>query len=185
MKNKLLVALLICVTCLLIASGEAEKLNASDEEITLNYLKHVVLDYAEKHRDKEVIVVSKSAHLLYFCKEGRIVEDKWNGFDIKFPVKVSLAGPYYRTPEGEMFVDRKNPYSRFTLFLSLSNPGDYGIHGAPTYLKSFLDKHEKQDPNFTYVTKKDDTRGCVAVENRVIKYLYSQVEVKTPVLIMP
>ncbi|PIS28506.1 L,D-transpeptidase, partial [Candidatus Saganbacteria bacterium CG08_land_8_20_14_0_20_45_16] len=30
-----------------------------------------------------------------------------------------------------------------------------------------------------------DTRGCVQVENRVIKYLYAQVDVDTPVIIMP
>lgn len=145
-----------------------------------------ILAFAEKHGNEDVIVVSKKSRLLYYFKNGRMVRnEKWKGFTLNFPVKVSLAGRFYRTPEGEMFIDRKNARSRYTLFLSLSNPGDYGIHGASTRLKSYLDKKEKLDPNFEFVTKKDATRGCVATENRVIKYLFSQVNVNTPVLILP
>ena len=44
---------------------------------------------------------------------------------------------------------------------------------------------EALNPYFKFATKKDDTRGCVQVENRVIKYLYAQVDVDTPVIIMP
>jgi hypothetical protein len=84
-----------------------------------------------------------------------------------------------------MYVDRKNDRSRYTLFLGLSLPGAYGIHGASTHFASFLDQMEKIDPDFTFVTKRDDTRGCVAVENRVIKYLFTKVALGTPVLILP
>ena len=84
-----------------------------------------------------------------------------------------------------MFIDSKNERSRFTLFLHLSVPGAYGIHGAATNLASFLNKMEYLYHDFNFVTKKDDTRGCVAVENRVIKYLYAKVGVNTPVWILP
>ncbi|MDD5594251.1 MAG: L,D-transpeptidase [Candidatus Margulisbacteria bacterium] len=145
-----------------------------------------MLNFAEGYKDRSVIVVSKKEHLLYYCENGRIVEnDYWQGFMYSFPVKVSLAGRWYRTPEGLMFVDRKNDRSQFTLFLGLSVPGDYGIHGAATRLASFLDKMETLDHDFSFVTKKDDTRGCVAVENRVIKYLFARVDVKTLVWILP
>jgi len=150
------------------------------------FLEYKVLAFADKHKDKEVIVVSKKDHLLYYCRNGTIVRnDKWNGFTFTFPVKVALANKYHRTPEGEMFVDYKNRWSRYTRFLSLSTPGAYGIHGGSTRVARYLDRMEKKDPNFEFVTKKDDTRGCVAVENRVIKYLFAKVEKKTPVLIMP
>ena len=43
---------------------------------------------------------------------------------------------------------------------------------------------ESVHPNYTFVTKKDNTRGCVAVENRVIRYLFAQVNVDTPIIIM-
>lgn len=156
------------------------------EALRLIFLQHLVLDFAEKYNDRNVIVVSKKEHLLYYCEKGKIVKnDQWNGFNYSFPVKVSLAGRYYRTPEGLMHIDRKNNRSQYTLFLGLSLPGAYGIHGASTHLASFLERMEKLDPNFIFVTKKDDTRGCVAVENRVIRYLFAKVDLDTPVLILP
>jgi lipoprotein-anchoring transpeptidase ErfK/SrfK len=160
--------------------------NLRPEAVRLLYLKRLVLDFASRYKDQSVIVVSKKEHLLYYCENGRIVEnDFWGGSNYAFPVKVSLAGRYYRTPEGQMYIDRKNDRSRYTLFLGLSLPGAYGIHGASTYLRSFLEKMEQVDPNLTFVTKKDDTRGCVAVENRVIRYLFAKVGLNTPVLILP
>jgi lipoprotein-anchoring transpeptidase ErfK/SrfK len=156
------------------------------QEIRLFYLKQKVLEFAGKYNDRPVIVVSKKDHLLYYCEKGKIVaNDQWQGFTYSFPVKVSLAGKYYRTPEGEMMIDRKNANSRYTLFLGLSLPGAYGIHGASTHLASYLNLMEKADPNFYFVTRRDDTRGCVAVENRVIKYLFAKVGLNTPVLIIP
>jgi len=187
MQNKTLAAFMIAILSIFVLIGHVEKVQEDPEKVTLEYLKHVVLDFAQKHKDeKDVIVVNKNAHLLYYVRDGKIVENaNWNGFKISFPVKISIAGKYYRTPEGEMFVDRKNPYSQYTRFLSLSVPGAYGIHGAPTYLKNYIAKKEKEDPNLVLVTKQDNTRGCVAVENRVMYYLYSQVDVNTPVLITP
>ncbi len=62
--------------------------------------------------------------------------------------------------------------------------GTYGIHGAPTYMKYAVDRMEKADPDLIYVTKKDDTRGCVAVEHRVLRFLYANIDIGTPVLIL-
>jgi len=156
------------------------------DEVRHMYLKQLALGFADKYKDRSVILVSKRDHLLYYCEKGKLVEnDYWNGCLFTFPVKISIANRWYRTPEGLVHIDRKNGRSRYTLFLGLSFPGDYGIHGAPTYLASFLARMEIIDPNFTFVTKKDDTRGCVAVENRVIKYLFAKVDLNTPVLILP
>lgn len=186
-RLKLMGILLLSLSSFFLLTGHAEIMENEKEEVYLNYLKHLVLDFADKHKDQEdVIVVSKNAHLLYYVRNGQIVQNaQYEGFTINFPVRTALASKYYRTPEGEMYVDRKNPYSQYTLFLSLSVPGAYGIHGGPTYLKNYIAKKEKEDPDLVWVTKKDDTRGCVAVENRVIKYLFAQVDEKTPVLIMP
>jgi len=152
----------------------------------LYYLKQLVLGFADHYPGRSAIVVSKRDHLLYYCEDGKIVENEyWNGFVYNFPVKVSLASRWYRTPEGLVYIDRKNERSRFTLFLGLSFPGDYGIHGAATRLAPFLNKMEYLDHNFAFVTRKDDTRGCVAVENRVIKYLFAKVDYGTPVWILP
>ncbi|MFH1683309.1 MAG: L,D-transpeptidase [Candidatus Margulisiibacteriota bacterium] len=179
-----LIAVFILIFALVLP-GLGKKIAAEKEHVYLMFFKQKVWDFARKYKDQDVIVVSKKDHLLYYYKNGRLVrDDKWNGFSFDFPVKVSLADKWHRTPEGEMYVDYKNKWSHYTLFLSLSNPGDYGIHGAPTHLKSYLNKMEKKNPDLVFVTQKDDTRGCVAVENRVIKYLFAQVKVGTPVLIM-
>jgi len=183
--SKKLLVLIICFMAFThILPGLSEKIAAKKNQAHLIFFKQKVRDFAWKYKDRDVIVVSKKDHLLYYCRNGRLVQnEEWNGFTYDFPVKVSLADKWYRTPEGEMFVDNKNKWSRYTLFLSLSNPGAYGIHGAPTHLSSYLNKMEKKDPDLLFVTKKDNTRGCVAVENRVIKYLFAQVDVGTPVLI--
>jgi lipoprotein-anchoring transpeptidase ErfK/SrfK len=184
--NRNIVIACCVLVILIILAGQLKKLETEKEPIRLIYLKQQVLDFANKYKNQNAIVVSKTEHLLFFCENGKIVEnDRWNGFNFSFPVQVALAARYYRTPEGEMFIDRKNERSRYTLFLGLSYPGAYGIHGAATHLASYLNKMEQLDPNFKFVTKKDDTRGCVAVENRVIKYLFAKIGVKTPVLILP
>lgn len=185
MRKNILIIIILALLLLIILTTDIKKAGKKDE-IRLIYLKQKVLDFARKYNDRPVIVVSKKEHLLYYCEKGKIVEnDRWQGFSFSFPVKVSLASKYYRTPEGEMSVDRKNANSRYTLFLGLSIPGAYGIHGAATHLASYLNLMEKLNPNFSFVTRRDDTRGCVAVENRVIKYLFARVGLNTPVLIIP
>ena len=186
-KLKNYLSIFICSLLVIIVLAKATNLPSPKKEaIRLAYLKQLVLDFAGRYQEQSIIVVSKKDHLLYYCANGKIVEnDQWHGFTYNFPVKVSLASRFYRTPEGLLYVDRKNNRSRYTLFLGLSLPGAYGIHGASTQLASFLDKMESLYPNFSFVTKKDDTRGCVAVENRVIKYLFAKVSLNTPVLILP
>ncbi|OGB87540.1 hypothetical protein A3H38_01225 [candidate division WOR-1 bacterium RIFCSPLOWO2_02_FULL_46_20] len=156
------------------------------DSVRLIFLKQKVLAFAQKYGNQDVIIVSKRERLLFYCRNGKVVtNEKWQGFTYNFPVKVALAGKYYKTPEGEMYIDGKNPRSKFIRFLSFSNPGDYGLHSAPTRYAKYLEQMEKKDPNFVFATKKDDTRGCVQVENRVIKYLYAKADVNTPVLVMP
>lgn len=177
---------LIILFVLIFFAGLISHTSIQKEQIRLLFLKQKALEFSQKYKDQDTIIVSKKDHLLYYCRNGKIVRnDKWNGFTYSFPVKVALASKYHWTPEGEMFIDGKNPYSQFIRFLSFSYPGAYGIHSAPTKYKAYLEKMEKMDPDFIFATKKDDTRGCVQVENRVIKYLYAKVDVATPVLIMP
>lgn len=143
-----------------------------------------VQEIAGRYSNGEVIVVGKKDHLLYFCRRGFIVrEDRWGGFVYRFPVPVSLGVNNHWTPEGEFKIYAKNPLSRYTLFLGFL--GEYGLHGAETRLASKLEQLERVNPDLTYVTRRDNTRGCVAVENRVIRYLYAQVDVNTPLYIMP
>lgn len=147
-----------------------------------------VIDFVLRYRDKECIVVDKENHLLYYMRYGKIVkEDQFNGRTYTFPVPISIGmGGFYETPEGEFTINGKNPNSRFTKFLKLNVPysiAPYGIHAGPTYLAKKYEKLELSDPYGKYVTKKDDTRGCVGVETLVMKYLFEKVSVNTPVYI--
>lgn len=174
-------AIIILVAFILILSGVAlHKVSRvaapptpAVQFLTLNVLEARVQEIAGRHGNGDVIVVSKKDHLLYYCRKGLVVRgDRWGGFVFDFPVPVALGGNNRWTPEGQFNIYTKNARSRYTLFLGFL--GQYGIHGAETRL----------GPNYAFVTKKDNTRGCVAVENRVIRYLFSQVNVDTPVIIM-
>jgi len=183
MQKRVVILILVVWLGALALSGHVAK---SEHLLRWNFLQKKVLAFASKYHDQDVIVVAKDAHLLFYCKKGRIVKgEKWNGFTYTFPVKVALASKYYWTPEGEMFIASKNPGSKYIRFLHFSYPGAYGIHSAETRYAAYLNRMEKKDPNFTFATLKDNTRGCVQVENRVVKYLFAQVDVKTPVLVLP
>jgi hypothetical protein len=181
MRTKLII--LIFLTLILLA-GDKREIKNEPSYFTMLSVRQKVLDFARQHWAEDSIVVSKKEHLLFYCRFGQIVEnDYWQGRFYSFPVKVALASRYYRTPEGVFEIETKNDQSRYIRFLGFK--GLYGIHSGATQLASYLNKMEARDPQFSFVTQKDDTRGCVAVENRVIKYLFAKVDLKTPVLIMP
>jgi len=147
-----------------------------------------VIDFVMKHKDRESIVVDKESHLIYYLRDGKLVQnDYFRGRNFSFPLPISIGmGGRYETPEGEYHITKKNPYSRYTKFLQLSIPSGwepYGIHAGPTYLARRYERLELKNPSGKYVTKKDDTRGCVAVETLVMKYLFDKIQVMTPVLI--
>ncbi len=183
-KVKLFFTVFIAIITIIALTGQGRKIDNEKDYVRLLYLKYRVNEFAQKYKGQDVIVVSKQDHLLFYCKDGEVVKnDRWNGFNYNFPVKVALAGQYYKTPEGEFKVEIKNDQSQFIKFLGFK--GLYGIHSASTRFKNYLDKMEALNPHFKFATNKDDTRGCVQVENRVINYLYAQVDVDTPVIIMP
>ncbi|MEM8787085.1 MAG: L,D-transpeptidase family protein [Pseudomonadota bacterium] len=90
-----------------------------------------------------------------------------------------------RTPEGQYWVDRKNPNSAFHLSVGLDYPnamdiararamgvdpgGDIFIHGRPN------GPYDPTDPDWT--------AGCIAVTNREMEDIYASVRIGTPVTI--
>ncbi|OGC04887.1 hypothetical protein A2276_02880 [candidate division WOR-1 bacterium RIFOXYA12_FULL_43_27] len=179
MKQTLLVTLIIAVIAL--ASQFGLGIAVPDlPDGTIISTDSDVVSFVEKHKDKECLVVDKDKHLLYYVRNGRLVKN--------FPVPIAIGmGGFYKTPSGEFKIDGKNPNSRFTKFLKLNIPysiAPYGIHAGPTYLAKKYEKLELQYPGERFVTKKDDTRGCVAVETSVMRYLFERIEEETPVLIL-
>ena len=186
MKYKIILISLIYLLILggtaLYKTTDSLKAPASPQFYAQQFLDQKIQELANRYSNGDVIVVSKKDHLLYYCHNGLIVRgDRFGGFVYNFPVPVSLGVNNRWTPEGKFKIYVKNPQSRYTLFLGFL--GAYGIHGAETRLATKLNWLESFDPNLKYVTRKDNTLGCVAVENRVIRYLYANVNVDTPVFI--
>lgn len=89
-----------------------------------------------------------------------------------------------KTPEGQYYVDRKNPRSQYHLSVGVSYPndedrayaralgrepgGDIFFHGTPREMRK----------------KPDWTAGCLAITNAEAEELYAMVPIGTPVLIL-
>jgi hypothetical protein len=62
--------------------------------------------------------------------------------------------------------------------------GDFGIHGGPAQNVQEYAEKESKDPEILQLTRSDWTLGCVAVENRVIRFFAKELKVGTPILIL-
>ncbi|MFO1208270.1 MAG: L,D-transpeptidase family protein [Amaricoccus sp.] len=132
------------------------------------------------------IVVSKSNRVLELRGPGDTTLKRYAihlGFDPVGPKERSGDG---RTPEGQYFIDRRNPRSDFFLSLGISYPnaidvararslgfqpgGDIMIHGGPT--------------GAARSRGKDWTAGCIAVSDSEMEEIWSMVPTGTPILIL-
>ncbi|MGR3712168.1 MAG: L,D-transpeptidase family protein [Shimia sp.] len=91
-----------------------------------------------------------------------------------------------RTPEGQYWIDRRNPNSKFYLSIGINYPnaadrayarsqgkspgGDIFIHGQPELFSA---------------DKSDWTAGCISVTNREMRDIYAMVNKGTQVSIYP
>jgi murein L,D-transpeptidase YafK len=112
------------------------------------------------------------------------------------------------TPLGEFYICSKNPRSKFFLSLCLSypnaedaerglaagllSPAEHGDILAALREKRLPPQHTRlggeiyihgQDPTPRPGDPKDWTRGCIALENGAMQYLYERIPLGTPVLI--
>ena len=136
-------------------------------------------------------VLQKATEIQVFKAEHRMVLLSGNTTikEYKFKLGFAPTGPKKfegdgKTPEGQYYIDRKNPQSRYHLSVGISYPnvadrvaangknpgGDIFIHGTPRKFR------------FTF---KDWTWGCIAVTNREIEEIYSMVDIGTPIWIFP
>lgn len=90
-----------------------------------------------------------------------------------------------KTPEGEYFIDRKNPNSSFYLSVGISYPNANDIARARAMGKSpggdiFIHGTPKKFSN-----KQDWTWGCIAVTDREMREIYSMLTIGTKIVIQP
>ncbi|PSQ97063.1 MAG: hypothetical protein BRD55_03905 [Bacteroidetes bacterium SW_9_63_38] len=153
--------------------------------------------------------VSKADRLLYLYRGPRLVETfnidiGYNTFADKQRRGSRTRRDHWRTPEGTFYVIEKNPRSRFYKALVLNYPtvadarrgrrndliseaehdaiveaqDEFRLPPMNTALGGWIEIHGEGTGDAT-----NWTQGCVAVHNRVMNELWTQVLVGTPVLI--
>ena len=137
------------------------------------------------------IVIDKSDRIMeLFNAQGQVLKSYEVGLGFN-PIGDKVQRGDGRTPEGTYFIDRKNPYSNYTLSLGISYPdandrrearargvnpgGDIFIHGQPTGTHDGW--HSERG--------RDWTAGCIAVSNEDIREIYPMIKRGTTVVIQP
>ena len=147
------------------------------------------------------IIVNKTRRKLYLLSQGKVVRiyPISLGFD---PVNDKVKQGDGRTPEGRFYVCTKNPKSRFYLSLGISYPDledaerglKQGLITREEYEKIvWAIKHGKKPPWSTRLggaicihgggVAWNWTEGCIALNNKDMKELFSLISPGTPVII--
>ena len=132
------------------------------------------------------IVVNKGDRQMFLLNGTRVLKEY--DIDLGFaPVGDKQFEGDGKTPEGEYFIDRRNPDSRFHLSLGISYPNAQDVAEARKMGKKpggdiFI--HGQQNP-FKRRTGENWTWGCIAVSNREIEVIYAMVKNGTPITINP
>lgn len=131
------------------------------------------------------VLVSKSARRMYLLHHGEVLKAYNVGLG-REPIGDKKVEGDGKTPEGDYFIDRRNPNSQFHLSIGISYPnpqdvaeaqalgespgGDIFIHGRP---RKYRDG------------RRDWTAGCIAVRDREMEDIYAMVRNGTPIRITP
>jgi len=131
------------------------------------------------------IIVQKSDRMMYLMHHDKVLR----AFDIGLgfaPEGDKLREGDGKTPEGNYFINRRNPHSQFHLSVGINYPashdraeaaragvspgGDIFIHGRPKKYRYGI---------------RDWTAGCIAVTDREVELIYAMVKNGTPITINP
>ena len=131
------------------------------------------------------VVVQKGARMMYLMHNDVVLKSyKIDlGFAPTGPKQIEGDG---RTPEGQYFIDRKNPNSAFHLSLGISYPNNEDRKRAKALGKStggdiFIHGGRRRGDK----RGADWTAGCISVSNRKIEEIYSMVRQGTPIFLNP
>lgn len=131
------------------------------------------------------VVVHKADRRMFLLHENQVLES----FDIALggnPVGDKKFEGDNRTPEGQYFIDRRNPDSRYHLSLGISYPNDQDRAeakalgkepGGDIFIHGRAGKHRGRGPDWT--------AGCIAVKDGQMERVYAMVRVGTPIFIKP
>lgn len=130
------------------------------------------------------IIVMKSDRVMYLMSGDQVLESY--EFELGFaPIGDKEYEGDGRTPEGQYFIDRRNPNSAYYLSLGISYPNDedraeaelLGLSpGGDIFIHGTTRPFRGQD---------DWTWGCIAVSNREMRQIYAMVQTGTVIDIYP
>lgn len=143
------------------------------------------------------VVISKARKVIYLMNKERVLVEYPVSFGFGFADGAKAQSGDGRTPEGLYSIDLKNSKSSYYKALRISYPnaqdtkfassyavnagGDIMIHGFPPKAIDGLNPSQVPLDHL----KLDWTRGCVAVTNSEIDFIFEAVNLKTPVEICP
>lgn len=129
------------------------------------------------------VLVYKDSRRMYLMHHDQVLKAYDVGLGFSPAGHKSIEGDG-RTPEGDYFIDRRNPNSRFYLSIGISYPnaadrayaasigkspgGDIFIHGRPQAFQNGVE---------------DWTAGCIAVSDEEMRDIYAMVKIGTPISI--
>ena len=131
------------------------------------------------------VVVNKSARKMYLMHNDTVLKDYVIDLGFAPAGHKNIEGDG-KTPEGDYFIDRRNPNSQFHLSLGISYPNDEDRARARALGKSpggeiFI----HGESNFWKLGKNDWTWGCIAVTNEQMEDVYAMVRNGPPLRINP
>lgn len=133
------------------------------------------------------IEVRKSDRVMYLWSSGKVIRAYRIDLGFQPSGRKRFEGDG-KTPEGDYFIDRRNPESQFYLSLGISYPnrrdidyahrfgrtagGDIFIHGDG---KTWLNRSKDRSPDWT--------AGCIALSNPDMTELWTMIRLGTPITI--
>ncbi|WP_243448445.1 L,D-transpeptidase family protein [Candidatus Thiosymbion oneisti] len=143
-------------------------------------------------RAADQVVVEKSKRRLTLIRNGEVLREYRVALGER-PWGHKVRQGDERTPEGNYFLDWRNPNSRFYKSIHISYPNKWDIrfarlrgydpggmimiHGQPNHIRSAKFKER-------YLTR-DWTNGCIAVQNHEMDEIWRLVRYGTPIKILP
>jgi murein L,D-transpeptidase YafK len=149
-------------------------------------------DYAPSESEwrADRILVDKSERKLYLLRGDRIL--RIHGISLGGrPVGHKLEEGDQRTPEGDYFIDWRNPDSDFYMSMHISYPNTRDIESAraggrdPGGMIMIHGLPNDSAPTRTDYLDEDWTDGCIAVSNQAMIDIWLSVDDNTPITIRP
>ena len=144
----------------------------------------------QSHWYADRVYVDKSERQLHLLKEGQVLRSYRISLG-KNPVGDKQREGDLRTPEGDYYLDWRNPQSDFFMSMHISYPSSHDLReasqrgqrpGSMIMIHGLPNDAEATRTDYLY---EDWTDGCIAVSNQAMIDIWLSVPDNTPITIAP